>query len=583
MTFPKFSLFSEAQELALGATPSAPARADTMPDDDAPADNSFADILSQFEREHTGKRSETLQGVVVSMDAESVFVDIGRKNDGALPIASVKDDKGELLVKTGDKLIVSITGRDQEGNYQLSTRKVERPKDWSALESAFAEKKIIAGVVTESVKGGLRVDVGMTAFMPASRSGARDQAEMDKLIGQEIECRLIKLDKEKDDIVVDRRSVLEEQRLKAKGEAFDAIQEGSVLTGTVRSVTDFGAFVDLGGLDGLLHVTDLAWNRVAKPSDVLTVGQQIEVKILKINAATRKISLGRKQLLPDPWSLVAEKYVVGERLRGTVTRLTDFGAFIELEPGIEGLIHVSEMSWTKKVRKPADLLKSGEQVEAVVLGVNAAERRISLGLKQALGDPWEDAKAKYVQDAIFEVPVTSLQKFGVFVDLGNDLEGMIHIGDISREKRLEHPSEVLKVGQIVRAQVLGLDDERRRVRLGMKQLEPIPPSSADEYIAEHKVGDTVTGRVVDVSNTRAKVQVDEGVTATCQLSGGAKESTQKAVAVDLSSMTALLTARWKGGGGEPSGPEPLKAGQIRSFKITNLDAEQKKIEIELVG
>ncbi len=578
MTFPKFPLFSEAQELALGASPSAESLAD-----ETPVDNSFADILSQFEKEHATKRGETLQGVIVSMDAESVFVGIGRKNDGLLPIASVKDDKGEVLVKVGDKLIVTITGRDQEGNYQLSTMKVERPKDWSALESAFAEKKVIAGVVKESVKGGLRVDIGMTAFMPASRSGARDQAEMDKLVGQEIECRLIKLDKEKDDIVVDRRSVLEEQRMRAKSDAFDAIQEGAILTGTIRSVTDFGAFVDLGGLDGLLHVTDLAWNRVAKPSDVLKVGDTIEVKVLKVNAATRKISLGRKQLLPDPWSLVADKYTVGERLKGTVTRLTDFGAFVELEPGIEGLIHVSEMSWTKKVRKPSDILKPGELVEAVILGVNPGERRISLGLKQALGDPWEDAKEKYVKDAIFDVPVTSLQPFGVFVDLGNDLEGMIHIGDISREKRLNHPSEVLKVGQVVRAQVLGLDEDRRRVRLGMKQLEPIPLSSADEYIAEHKVGDMVTGRVVDVSSTRAKVQVDEGVTATCILSGGSAAAAPKAAPADLSSMTALLTARWKSGGGAASGPEPIKAGQIRSFKVTNLDAAAKKIELELAN
>ncbi|MEO8025608.1 MAG: 30S ribosomal protein S1 [Bryobacteraceae bacterium] len=571
MTFPKSPLYSEAQELPMGE----------MPADETPVDSSFGDILSQFEQEHRGTRSETLQGVIVSFDAESAFVDIGRKNDGVIPIASVRDDQGELLVKVGDKIVVTITGRDQEGNYQLSTIKVERPKDWSALESAFEEKRVIAGIVKESVKGGFRVDVGMTAFMPASRSGTRDQAEMDKLVGQEIECRVIKLDKEKDDIVVDRRSVLEEQRMRAKGEAFAAIQEGAVITGTVRSVTDFGAFVDLGGLDGLLHVTDLAWNRVAKPSDVLQVGQQIEVKVLKVNAETKKISLGRKQLLPDPWSVAAEKYIQGERLKGTVTRLTDFGAFVELEPGIEGLIHISEMSWTKKIRRPSDVLKAGELVEAVILGVNPADRRISLGLKQALGDPWADAKAKFVKDAIFEVPVTSLQKFGVFVDLGDGLEGMIHIGDISREKRLEHPSEMLKVGQVVRAQVLELDETRRRVRLGMKQLEPIPPSSADEYIAEHKVGDKVTGRIVDASSARAKVQLDEGVSGYCALGGGAAQASKAAAAADLSSMTALLTAKWKGGGGGSSEPEPIKAGQIRSFKISGLDAAQKKIDLEL--
>jgi len=277
------------------------------------------------------------------------------------------------------------------------------------------------------------VDIGMRAFMPASRSGTRDQAELDKLVGQEIQCRITKLDKEKDDIVVDRRVVLEEAIAEARQKAFEQVVEGAVVKGTVRNVTDFGAFVDLGGFDGLLHVTDMAWNRIAKPSDVLKNGDVIEVKVLKLNRDTRKISLGLKQLQPDPWSLVGEKYKTGDRVKGRVTRLMDFGAFVEVEPGIEGLIHLSEMSWTKRVRKPADVVQKDEMVEAVVLGVNPAEKRISLGLKQALGDPWEEAQKKYAVGAIVEAPVTNLAKFGAFVDLGDGIEGMIHIGDMSRK------------------------------------------------------------------------------------------------------------------------------------------------------
>src|SRR5579862_6574896 len=304
-------------------------------------DTSFGDILSQFEQSHHA-RGETVEGTIVSVSPDGAFVDIGRKMDGVLP----PDPKIQL--KPGMKVLVSIRGRDGEGNYLLSTIKVEVPRDWSGLEAAFAEKRTIGGTVLEVVKGGLRVDVGVRAFMPASRSGAKDQAELEKLVGQQIECRITKLDTAEEDVVVDRRVVVEEQERAAKREAFGKLQEGSVVTGTVRTLTDFGAFVDLGGIDGLLHVTDMAYARNVKPSDVVKPGDQIEVKILKINAETRKIALGLKQLTPDPWSLVADKYPQGSRVQGKVSRVTDFGAFVELQPGIEGLIHVTEMSWTRK-------------------------------------------------------------------------------------------------------------------------------------------------------------------------------------------------------------------------------------------
>jgi len=552
----------------------------------APADeSSFGDILSQFEQSQGSKKNEGIEGVVVSISADSIFVDIGRKVDGVLPVDKFRDASGALTIAVGDRMLVSITGRDPEGSYTLSTIKVERPKDWSGLERAFAEKRAIAGTVTEAVKGGLRVDVGMPAFLPASRSGTRDQAELEKLVGQEIQCRIIKLDTASEDVVVDRRAIVEEEEARAREKKFGELKEGDVVRGTVRSVTDFGAFVDLGGVDGLLHVTDMAWNRIGKPSDVVSVGDALEVKVLKINPEGKRISLGLKQLAPDPWTVAAEKFHVGDRVQGKVSRLTDFGAFVELMPGVDGLIHISEMSWAKKVKKPSDVLKAGEMVEAIVLGVNVGERRISLGLKQALGDPWEDALKKYPVGAVAEGPVTSLTNFGCFIDLGGGIDGMIHISDITREKRLNHPREALSVGQTVRAVVLEVDRERRRLKLGIKQLEP---TTADEYMAEHKVGESVTGRIVEASGSRAKVELGEGVFAEClireEAANGSKAPETPAPKADLGSLTAMLSAKWKQGTASSSAPkEAPRAGQIRTFRILKLDQPNKKIEVELAG
>jgi small subunit ribosomal protein S1 len=462
----------------------------------------------------------------------------------------------------------------------LSTIKVEIPKDWTALEAAYADKRTISGTVLEVVKGGLRVDVGVRAFMPASRSGTRDQAELAQLVGQQIECRITKLDTANEDVVVDRRAILEELQRKSKAEAFDRLEEGSIVHGTVRSLTDFGAFVDLGGVDGLLHVSDMSYSRGVKPSEVVKAGDQLELKVLKINRDTRKIALGLKQLAPDPWSQVAEKYAQGSRVNGKVVRVADFGAFVELEQGIEGLIHVSEMSWTKRNVRPADVVKPGDVVDVVVLGVKPDEKRIALGLKQALGDPWEEAQKKYPVGAVVEAPVTSLAKFGAFVDLGDGIEGMIHIGDISREKRLNHPNEVLKIGEKVKAQVTEADKERRRFRLSIKQLEP---TSIDEFLAEHKVGDVITGRILDVSGGRAKVELGEGVSALAKLPEQKQEGAAPASAAktDLSSLSAMLAQKWKSGGGGPSAaPEIPRAGQVRNFKISSIDATAKKVEIE---
>jgi len=558
--------------------PSFPASAEGQA---APAeDTSFASILSRFEHEHGHNgHDKAIEGRVVSITAEHVFVDIGRKMEGVLPIAQFRDGDGALTVKRSDALLVNVTGRDSEGNYLLSTIRVERPRDWTSFETAFAEGRRIAGTVFEVVKGGLRVDVGVPAFMPASRSGVREQTDMEKLVGQEIQCKIIKLDTAHEDVVVDRRVVLEEDEALAKRKAFADLKEGAVVHGTVRTVTDFGAFVDIGGVDGLLHVADMSWTRIAKPSDVVKPGDEVQVQILKVNADTRKISLGMKQLAPDPWALAVEKFKTGDRLRGTVSRVAEFGAFVELMPGVDGLIHVSEMSWSKKVKKASEIVKPGEAVEVVVLGVNSAEHRISLGLKQALGDPWEDAEKRFAVGTVVEVPVISLAAFGAFVDLGDGVEGMIHVGDISREKRLNHPKEALTLGQTVKAAVLELDKPKRRIRLGLKQLEP---TSADHYIADHKPGDVVSGRVMDVRNGRARVELGEGVHGDCAADARtSKQETEQAPrSADIGSLSAMLSARWKGGGATSSDSE-LKAGQIRSFRIAQIDAANRKIELEL--
>ena len=557
----------------------------TRPDSQPATDNSesFGDILSQYEQSHAHK-PETggagLTGTVIAVSGESVFLDVGFKIEGILPLNALQG----APVKAGDTLPVSIKGRDPEGYYELSLLKVERPKDWSSLEKAFADKAAIAGVVTGVVKGGLSVDVGVRAFMPASRSGARDAAELEKLVGQEIRCRIIKLDVADEDLVVDRRAVLEQDEQAARERRLHELKEGEVVAGTVRSLTDYGAFVDVGGVDALLHVGDISWSRINKPADVLAVGQQVEAKVLKVDPSKRRISLGLKQLQAHPWELVGEKYKTGDRVRGAITRVTDFGAFVELEAGVEGLIHLSEMSWSKKVRKPADVVKPGEQVEVVVLGVNAADRRISLGLKQALGDPWADIQQKYPAGSTVEGTVVSLQKFGAFVKIAEGVEGMIHVGDISAEKRVNHPQDELKMGQVIKAQVLEIDAQKRRLRLGMKQLVP---TSLDEYLAKHKEGDVVTGRIVDASGNRARVELGEGVPAVCRMGGEETAAPEKAGAdsVDLSSLTSMLQAKWRGGAGGASGAgrESARSGQIRSFRIVKLDAGAKKIELELVS
>ena len=548
------------------------------------ASESFADAFSQYEKSHSRKpedASRAREGTVVAVTADSVLVDIGYKSEGIFLLTEFQNDREPP--KPGDKLLVSVKGRNPEGYYELTRGKVERPADWDALEKAFNDKTTIVGTVTGVVKGGLSVDVGVRAFMPASRSGTREAAEMEKLVGQEIRCRITKLDVTEEDVVVDRRIISEEEDTATKQRRFSELKEGDRVRGTVRSLADYGAFVDIGGVDGLLHVGEISWQRVNKPSDVLTVGDEVEARVLKIDPEKRRISLSMKQLQAHPWDVVPEKYKVGERVRGTVTRVMDFGAFVELEPGIEGLIHISEMSWAKRVRTAGDVVKPGETVEAVILGVNPGERRISLGLKQALGDPWAEVAKRIAPGSVVEGPITNITKFGAFVQTAEGVEGMIHISEISAEKRINHPQELLRVGQVVKAQVLAVDIEKRNMRLSIKQLAP---SGLDEYIAEHQEGELVTGRMVEVTGEQARVELGEGVSATCRMdtpSSSAKTTPPPSSGnADLSSLGSMLQARWKSGASPTEAkPENARSGQIRKFRISKLDKDAKRIELEL--
>ncbi len=553
---------------------------------------SFSDIFSAYQRTNdrrSGEEGRQIRGTVVAVNTESVFVDIGFKSEGILPLTAFSANKEP--VKPGDTLMVSVKGRDSDGYYGLSLFRVTQPKDWSNLQTAFADGTNIVGTVTAVVKGGLHVDVGVRAFLPASRSGARDAAEMEKLVGQEILCRITKLDVVEEDVVIDRRVVTEEEELKGRDLRFAAMQEGSIVDGTVRSLVDYGAFIDLGGIDGLLHVSDMAWSRIGKPSDVLEVGQELQVKILKIDPESRRISLGLKQLQPHPWDSVAGKFAVGDRVRGTVTRTADFGAFVEIAPGVEGLVHLSEMSWSKRIHKATEVLNVGDTVDALILGIGVEDRRISLGLKQALGDPWVDAAEQIKVGAVVEGPVVTIMKFGAFVQISEGVQGLVHISEITAERRLNHPSDVLRVGEVVRAQVLEIDKEKRQLRLSIKQLVP---TSLDEFLGEHKTGDAVTGRVISVESGVARVELGEGITAHCTLPTVTPEAPetpvpQTPVVVDLSAFSSMLKSKWKSGDSPAASTpstdakksEAIKAGQVRSFTIGTIDPTEKSIELIL--
>ncbi|MSO55493.1 MAG: 30S ribosomal protein S1 [Acidobacteria bacterium] len=462
-------------------------------------DNSFRNIAE----------GEVMKGTVLEVTPSEVIVDIGYKSEGIIGVDEFLDERGEVTVQPGDTVDVLLERtEDRDGYVVLSREKAEKMKIWDEVEKAYAERKVVIGRVIERIKGGLAVDIGVRAFLPGSQIDVRPVRNLDALRGQELRMRVIKVNKKRGNIVLSRKVLLEEENAEKKKHTLHTLAEGKVLKGTVKNITDYGAFVDLGGIDGLLHITDMSWGRVGHPSELFKVNDEIDVIVLKYDPATERVSLGHKQLVSDPWSNVSDRYPVGARMSGKVVSLTDYGAFIELEPGVEGLIHVSEMSWSKRVKHPSKILNVSDSVDAMVLGVDATARRISLGLKQVETNPWHELAEKYPVGSKIVGKVRNLTEFGAFVEVEDDIDGLIHISDMSWSKRIKHPSEVLKKGDKVEAMVLNIDAENQRLSLGLKQLAT---DIWDDFFSRHQVGQTIEGKVVRVTIFGAFVELDEGI------------------------------------------------------------------------
>jgi small subunit ribosomal protein S1 len=518
----------------------------------------FAAVLESFDREQAAEAaaqafddSHVVSGTVIKLTDKHVVVDVGMKSEGLIPIEQVLDHAGQPKLNAGDAVEVVIEREEAEGGYVLSYEKAQRHRVWDAIEKAANEKSIITGTVLGRVKGGLTVDIGIKAFLPGSQLEVRPVRNLDAYIGQQIEIRVIKLNKKRGNVVVSRKEILEEEQTQKRSKTLEHLEEGSVLTGTVKNLTDYGAFVDLGGIDGLLHITDMSWGRLTHPRDLVNVGDEIQVKVLKFDKDKQRVSLGFKQLTPDPWLDAVERYPIGARVRGRVLSVTDYGAFVELEQGIEGLVHVSEMTWSKRMKHPSKLVKPGDEVETVILAVNPNDRRISLGMKQLLENPWEHLTERYPAGTNVEGRVRNLTDFGAFIEIEDGIDGLVHVSNLSWTKRVKHPSEVLKKGEKVKAVVLGVEPENRRLSLGIKQLQP---DVWETFFAQHRVGDVVKGKVLRSAQFGSFVEIAEGVEGLCHVS----EATDN-----------------------HGTPVKLEAGQEHEFKIIKMNADEKKVGLSL--
>ena len=452
------------------------------------------------------KVDKVVKGRVLNIVGDEVIVDVGYKSEGVVPLDQWKN-RDEVDI--GDEVEVLLEAvEDESGLIMLSKRKADRIKGWERVIQSHNKGDKVKGKVTRKIKGGLLVDIGVPVFLPASQIDIRRVPDIADWLHKEIECKIIKIDESRMNIVVSRRKLLEEEREIKKHELLANLKEGDVIEGQVKNLADFGAFIDLGGIDGLLHITDMSWGRVGHPSELFKVNDEIDVIVLKYDPATERVSLGHKQLITDPWANVMERYPVGARMGGKVVSLTDYGAFVELEAGVEGLIHVSEMSWSKRVKHPSKILNVGDSVDAMVLGVDPAARRISLGLKQVETNPWHELTEKYPVGTKIKGKVRNLTEFGAFVEVEEDIDGLIHISDMSWSKRIKHPSEVLKKGDVVEAMVLSIDAENQRLSLGLKQLAT---DIWDDFFSRHHLGDTIEGKVTRMTNFGAFVELDEGI------------------------------------------------------------------------
>jgi small subunit ribosomal protein S1 len=533
------------------ASPPVDSRADDDEDSRPHGDVDFGQLLDQFEQEQASlQEGEVVRGTVVGISERGVVIDFGYKSEGIVNPAEFTEN-GVLAVKAGDEVDVLVKNMEtSDGLPILSRADAVRMKAWDDLEKAHREGTSIKGRVMERIKGGLRVDIdGIAAFLPGSQVDVRPVRNLDSLRNQEIEAKVIKLNRKRSNVVLSRKAVIEEENAGRKGQTLQHIEEDIVVEGQIKNLTDYGAFVDLGGVDGLLHVTDMSWGRLQNPSELFRVGDSIQVKVLKFDRERERVSLGYKQLLPDPWSSVDERFPVGTRVPGRIASVADYGAFVELENGVEGLVHVSEMSWSKRVKHPSKLVNPGDAVEVEVLSVDPKARRISLGMKQIQDNPWQTLHERYQMGTRVHGRVRNLTDFGAFIEIEDGVDGLVHVSDISWSRRIKHPSEVLKKGQEIDAIITSIDAENRRLSLSIKDLEP---NAWDRFINEHKPGDVVKGKIARFANFGAFVELDDNLEGLCHISELSEERVEK--------------------------PEDVvQLGQEMEFKILRIDAESKKI------
>ncbi len=540
-------------EASVAETPQLAPQPDEKPSSAVAED--FASALESFttESEEAVREDKVLKGTVLKLTPTHVVVDIGAKSEGMLPLSEVLDHEGKPRFQPGDEIdVMRDKGETQEGYINLSHQKAQKLRAWDEIEKAYNEKKPILATVVERIKGGLTVDImGASAFLPGSQADLRPTRNLDAVKGQTLEVAIIKLNKKRGNIVVSRKHVLEGEQHEKRSKTLEYLEENSVLTGVVKNLTDYGAFVDLGGIDGLLHITDMSWGRLTHPRDLVNVGDQIQVKVLKFDKDKQRVSLGFKQLTPDPWLDAEHRYPVGAHVGGRIISVTDYGAFVELEQGIEGLVHVTEMTWSKRMKHPSKLVNVGDQVDCVVLSVHPQERRISLGMRQLAANPWDALHEKYPVGATVEGRVRNLTDFGAFIEIEDGIDGLVHVSNLSWTKRVKHPSEILKKGDRLKAIVLAIEPDKRRLSLGVKQLQP---DVWESFFGQHKVGDVLRGKVLRVASFGAFVEIAEGIEGLCHNSE----------AVD--------------GNGQPLTLEP---GNEHDYKIIKMNQEEKKVGLSI--
>lgn len=527
----------------------------TAVEDPSQGEESMEALMDLYEESFSRfAEGEVVKGTIIAVDRDNVLVDVGYKSEGLIDIDEFRDEEGKINAAIGDEVEVMIELWDEEEERViLSKEKAAKIKIWEAVKKIFDEDGVIEGVITNRVKGGFSVDIGLPAFLPGSQADLRPIRNLDELVGQTYTFKVLKYNRKRSNIVLSRRAILEEERDALRSETLSSIHEGKVMEGVVKNITEYGVFVDLGGVDGLLHITDISWGRVKHPSELFSVGDTITVKILSFDLEKERVSLGMKQLTPDPWTTAAEKYPVGSRVSGKVVSLTDYGAFVELEEGIEGLIHVSEMSWTRKIRHPSKVVSVGETVEAVVLDIRPESRRISLGMKQAVENPWEVISEKYPVGTVIEGKIKNITDFGLFIGIDDDIDGLVHISDISWTKRIKHPSELYKKGDTVQAVVLDIDKESERFSLGIKQIQPDPWKTVAERYA---VGTEITGTVTNVTDFGVFVELEEGIEGLVHVSEISKEKVKT-----------------------PEGQ--FNVGDVIKAKVMNINSDERRIGLSI--